>query len=203
MGECKIRVRTTPGFWCFLALMVLLMPMQWLAAILLSSIFHELCHLAAIRITGASVYGLRLGVDGAYLETEGMKPFQGFVCALAGPLGALLLLLVARWMPRTALCAAFQSCYHLLPVHPLDGGRALRSLTEYFGWNRVVCTVTEATILTALALLGLYLTARIGLGLLPAVLSFAMIFRTCREKYLANRVRTGYNIPTKQKEVRL
>lgn len=197
MGECKIHVRTTSGFWCMLALMILLLPVQWLAAILLSSIFHELCHLAAVKFTGVSVCKLRLGADGAYLETEAMTPFQGVVCALAGPLGALLLLLFARWMPRTALCAAIQSCYHLLPIHPLDGGRALQSLTAYFGWNRTVYSVIEAAVLGMLALLGAYLTITASLGLLPAVLAFTIIFRTCREKYLANSVQTGYNRATK------
>lgn len=186
-------IRTSAVFWISLALMILILPIPWIFAILLSSFVHELWHLIAVRITGVSVKGLRLGVHGVYLETEPMTPLQELICSLAGPLGALLLLPVARWMPRTSLCAAVQSSYHLLPVLPLDGGRALRSLTAYFGWRRCICDYTEKAVLMALILAGLYLTVAAGFGLLPAVMSFVIIFRICREKYLANGGRTGYN----------
>lgn len=195
MGD-SFAIRTAPGLWVALALMVLVLPLPWLLAILLSSTVHELCHLAAVRISGVPVIGLRLGGGGAYLETAPMTPLQAVICALAGPVGGLLLLFSARWMPRTALCAAVQSFYHLLPVYPLDGGRALRSLTAYFGWSHKVCFVTETVVMAVLALAGMYLTAA-GLGLVPLVLSLAIIFRACREKYLANRAGTGYNIATK------
>lgn len=192
MGH-EYRVRTTAGAWLFLALLVLLLPLPWLLAVCISSIFHELCHLAAVKLTGGSVTGLSLRADGAHLETLPMPPLKSAVCSLAGPLGALLLLIPARWMPRTALCAAVQSAYHLLPLFPLDGGRAMRSLGEHFGWNRHALSTVEFAFLGILTFAGLYLTVAAGLGLIPICLSAAMIFRACREKFLANRAGTEYN----------
>ena len=194
MGD-KVVVRTAPGLWLGLAVAVLMLPLPWLGAFLLSSLIHELCHLAATKLSGVMLHELRLGADGAYLETTVMTPFQGVVCSLAGPMGGLLLLLFARWMPRTAICALIQSFYHLLPLYPLDGGRALRSLSDYFGWDDGIIKFTEGTVLLLLALGGIYLTA-MELGSLPLIVTGAIIFRVCREKYLANRAGTGYNRAT-------
>lgn len=189
--EC--RIRTTAGVWLLLALLVMLLPLPWLLAVCISSIFHELCHLAAVKLTGGSVTGLFFRADGAHLETLPMPPLKSAVCSLAGPMGSLLLLFSARWMPRTALCAAVQSAYHLLPLYPLDGGRALRSLGEFFGWNSYVLSAVECSVMAMLALAGIYLAVTAKLGLVPVCLSAAMIFRVCREKFLANSAGTGYN----------
>lgn len=195
MDSRDLKIRTAPGFWIALALMVLILPLPWVCAVVISSLFHELCHLAAAKLSGARVWELRLGAGGAYLHTAPLSAGQSLVCALAGPVGALVLLLFARWMPRTALCALVQSCYHLLPLHPLDGGRALAGLAAllHIPGGETVCRAVEATVLILLGLWGLYLTFAVKVGLLPLLVAFGMIFRVRREKFLANRAVTGYN----------
>ena len=57
-----------------------------------------------------------------------MSPGRELICILAGPAASLLLLCLARIFPRVAICGLIQGCYNLLPIAPLDGGRALHCL---------------------------------------------------------------------------
>ena len=118
-------IRIDP-FSCFLAAMLLLtLPLQWVAAACLAAVFHELCHIGAIYLTGGQVYRLQIGMGGARIQTDFSCPGQELICALAGPAGSLLLLLLYRKCPRLALCGAVQGFFNLIPVYPMDGGRAL------------------------------------------------------------------------------
>lgn len=166
--------------WLLLALMVLVFPLQWIVAVVLAAAFHECCHYLAVCIFGGQVRGLRIGLIGAKMDVTGLSQWQALVCILAGPAGGLMLLLLARWIPRTALCAAFQSIYNLLPIWPLDGGRALRSGADLLlpvekadlicGWMEKIC-------LTALILLGIYGAFVLRIGLMPLVFVIGAIIR--------------------------
>lgn len=111
-------------FW---ALLLLVLPLNWLVAAFLAAAWHELCHYSVLRLLGGRVEGFRLGVMGAVLDVSDLTPRGEFLTALAGPLGGFLLTFLWRQFPRLALCAAAQSVFNLLPIYPLDGGRALRS----------------------------------------------------------------------------
>ena len=191
-----VKFRIQPAFWLMLCLIILVLPLPWVCALILSSTVHECSHLAAMRLSGVSVHGMILGPGGAVLETGEMTPLQGMVSAFAGPVGPLLLILVARWMPRTALCALIQGLYHLLPVRPLDGGRALEYLTAYHGWDRRICSAAEGLILFLVAYLGIGLMLT-GLGVVPLFLCVMLLLRVFLEKFLANRPGNEYNRPTK------
>ena len=44
------------GFYLFLSLMILLLPLKWVIAMILAAVFHELCHYVAIRLlTGQDI----------------------------------------------------------------------------------------------------------------------------------------------------
>ena len=191
-------VQTTFGFWCMLAALCLTVPIPWAGAFLLSSVAHELGHIFAMKWMGIRIHRLLLRADGAYLEAGEMTPKQELVCALAGPLGGLAVVLLARWFPRTAVCAVVQTCFNALPVYPFDGGRALRSLTGFWipEYTEKICVFAELLAAALIAGVGLYLSVGIGMGWLPLIVSAGMIFRIRKEKYLANRAWKGYNIPT-------
>ena len=119
------------GRTCLLwAVLLLTLPLTWLLSAMLAALFHELCHLLALALMGIPVHGIGIGSRGSRIHTPPLDPKRELVCAAAGPLGSLFLLLFLRQIPRIAICAAFQGLYNLLPLYPLDGGRILRSGRE-------------------------------------------------------------------------
>ncbi len=123
-----MRVETDGGFWLVLALMVLLFPVRFLAGVLIAAAVHELGHILAIRLTGGHIRKLALHAAGARILTDPMTPGREALCALAGPMAGALTVLAWRVFPEPAVAGLVQTVFNLLPVYPLDGGRAVRNI---------------------------------------------------------------------------
>lgn len=185
----KPRILIAPGAWFLGALMLLILPLNWLLAAAAAAFFHELCHYFALLLCAIPVHSVQISGRGAVMDTAPMGLRQEFFCALAGPLGGLCLLLLIRWIPRIAICAGVQSLFNLLPVYPLDGGRALRCLARHYlppesaesllKWTARLC-------LGGILLLSLLAALRYHLGLLPLLLGIILCIRSKKEKFLAN-----------------
>lgn len=183
MLKARTRVQTQGSFLILLAMMLLLLPLQWVLAAALAASVHECCHYLAIRLLGGRVYGLRLGMNGAKLELEPLQPVKELIASLAGPLGSALLLFAAKWAPRTAVCAFFHCACNLLPLFPLDGGRALRSgLYAIFPQGRAQ-RIFSASQRGSQLMLGVFcaLLALHG-GILPALALMLLILRQIRRR---------------------
>lgn len=184
----------------FAAAILLVLPLQWVAAVFIAALFHELCHYFAIRLTGGGVCGISVTPRGAVMETGVLSSRQELFCALVGPAGSLLLFLCYPWIPRIALCAGIHGAFNLIPVYPLDGGRAFRILTGLCFPEAVasaVCRGVEMLLGLLILIAGLYCAFWLKLGISPLIFSFLLLFRVLSEKFLANRENCEYNSATK------
>ena len=175
-----------PGLYLLLALLVLMLPLRWLAAVFLSVLVHELGHALALKLCRVEVYRVSFSIPGAQLDTAPISVPQELFCALAGPASGLCLLLLADIFPRTAICAGLHSVYNLLPIYPLDGGRALFCLTRLIlpeQLCRNLCRMVSWLCLGGIVLLGLWGSFCLGLGLLPALIAATLAWKICQIKF--------------------
>jgi len=116
--------------WIIWALWILLIPARWLLGSAAAACVHEAGHILAVLLLGGNVQRIVIGPFGAKIHAEGVEGVREALCALAGPVGSFLCLLLIRTFPVFGLCALVQGCFNLLPVYPLDGGRALSCLLK-------------------------------------------------------------------------
>ncbi len=164
----RVRIESTALF--LLALGLLILPVKWVLSWALAAAVHELFHYAAIRLLGGNVPTVALGASGAKMEMLALPPGRELLCALAGPLGGLCLVGLGRWMPTVALCALLQSLWNLLPLFPLDGGRALRCGLCLLIGDSLAHRVSQGItwfVLGSFLLFCLYCTVILRLGWLP------------------------------------
>ena len=188
------KISVLPGFYISVAISLLIFPIPWVLAWITAAGIHELFHIAALYLCGYPVYCLRIGALGAQIESDVQPGVSMALCALAGPLAGLLLLLVLQRFPRIALCGLVQSAGNLLPVLPLDGGRGVYGiLLKVFKEERAekVFRIMEGIALIAVLVIALYGTIRWNLGIAP--LAAAVVF-LIRKKALAKKCSSEYNM---------
>ncbi len=174
------KVGVSSGFCLLLAGMVLLLPLRWVLAFLIAAGFHEFCHWLAILLCSGRNSPVRFYSFGARMLLPSMKPWQEALCALAGPVGGLVMGLLSDHIPRIAVCAAFQSLYNLLPIYPLDGGRAMQSILDIFFHPEDSCKISQCVgIMAAAGLLaiGFYALVWLDLGPIPLLTGTVLLLR--------------------------
>lgn len=120
----------TPGFWLLMAAVWLVDPTVLLWT-LPAAALHELGHLAALWLVGGRVTCLRLSALGAELRLDGPLSYRRELpVALAGPMVSIAAALLAAGLHGYLFAGLSLALglFNLLPVYPLDGGRAFRAL---------------------------------------------------------------------------
>ena len=186
-GFWMLDVRIRPALPMVLAGLMMLLPIPLVFAAMAAACFHELCHLAALKLLGHPVFGVELGPLGARIVTEELEPLDELTCALAGPLGALLLLFVARWVPLVALFAVAHSAWNLIPLYPMDGGRAVACFLKLLGIGEG--GIFLFSLLTCLAVAGAGLLAGSRWGPLPLILSEIILAKWALVAYNKRRIK--------------
>lgn len=172
-----------PGFFLLLAVSLLVFPLPWVVAWLLAVLVHELSHLLAAWLSGAPVLGISLGGGGMEIKTGPLDPRQTFFTAMAGPVGSVFLIFLAPWLPRVAVCGFFQAFYNLLPIMPLDGGRALRAvLCRFLKNGGSVAAGVERAAVALVAAVCVYGFLRLNLGIFPLALCLVFLYKTGKIK---------------------
>ena len=164
-----LKIKIGSSFFLLLAIAYFFDGYGILLAALPALIVHELGHVLAIRLFGAYPTALRASISGFSLDFSGDISRRGEVLvALSGPFfGFCFAFLCARLAPvfqseYLFTCAGLGlvlNCFNLLPVLPLDGGRAVSAAFAFFWGERASRTVTmvlSCAVSLALCLLGLY-----------------------------------------------
>lgn len=172
------RIEVSPWLPAALCAFWMLTPRSCFLPFLAAAVVHELGHCAAVALTGGKLLGIRLTATGAVLETAPISYGKEALCALAGPVAGLLLLPLGRFFPWLTFWGLAQSLYNLLPLYPLDGGRALRcGLLMRLPPERALTVSRTVAVLFAaiLAVVGLWYTFVLRLGLWVAILACAAV----------------------------
>lgn len=172
------KVEVSGGFLLLLALMLYLDEAGLLPWACLACLLHELGHYGAVRLVGGRVRRLRLTAVGAEMELAspyGLSYGEEWIVTMAGPGASLLaawgaarlgaLLGGEGWFFFSGL-NLITGLFQLLPVRPLDGGRALTLLLSALWSEEVaewVCGLCSASVVLLLLLTGAALWGR-GIG---------------------------------------
>ena len=188
----KLQIEILPAAFIGTAAGLLILPTEWFAAAIFAAAVHEGGHLLALYCLDIPRCCLQLRGTGAKIITGFLAPRQEFLCAAAGPLGSLSMLLLWHIFPCAALFGLFQGLFNFLPVYPLDGGRMLRDVLL-----QIIPLQTEFLEKAVSCLLFVVIIA-ISMGFrMPTIGILAVIFLLSKqfsEKYLANSRRNRYNI---------
>ena len=116
------------------ALLVYFIEPLKLAAFAGAILLHELGHAVVLKLFGYSISTLSIGYCGFNMKYHGSgSEGEEFAAALAGPLVGMTLAILCVYAKNVSLSAfakinVYLSAFNMLPVYPLDGGRAARIL---------------------------------------------------------------------------
>lgn len=175
-----ILIQIDPGWLLLMALLWYLEPWGYFLPFCAAMAVHELGHILALRACGIPIRRLRLDLSGAVLETGAADYRRELFCALAGPAVNLLSLAALPLFPGFAHCGLLLALFNLLPIPPLDGGRALRAfLLLRCSTAAAFRILTLMVVLSAavLMLAALCLTVREDWGLWPVAAAGLVLLR--------------------------
>lgn len=181
MGQhYKRKITADPNLWIGLSVMLLLVPISWMIAWITATLIHELFHCLGVLICGNRILHVYVGVNGARIETDESEPWKELISLLAGPLGALIVLIFACQLPRVAICVLVQSVYNLLPLAELDGGQILLRLSALITSPQkaeTICDIGRMVTCALVLFIGIYGTLWLHLGLFPLIMTAVFILR--------------------------
>lgn len=167
------------------ALLLLILPLDWILSAAAAALIHELCHILVLSSFGGKIRSIHIQPFGCIIESNRVGEWAQFCCILAGPLGSFLLLTLCHTAPKIAICGFVHGLYNLIPVLPLDGGRILRLLLyavcpEY---AEKLLAVAAFGICIAVTFLAFWFASLDSLGLFPLLI--ALIWNI---KYLPRKI---------------
>ncbi len=175
-----MNITVKPSTYLYIGILVLLIPLPWFFGWVSAVVFHEVCHYLAVRLLGGEVYRVSVHIGGVQMQCGMLTDKKRLIAILTGPIGGFLLVLLGRWFPRLALCSWVLSVYNLIPLLPLDGGRALEVI---MGDKTFHCVQRMMLILVSMVAIGA--ACYMQLGILPVLIAIGLWLRnrntTCKQ----------------------
>ncbi len=131
-----LALTVSPGFLLLAAGVYFVGGTGALAAFGAAALVHELGHLTAMFLVGATVRGIRVTACGPVIEYSGVTTRREEMGILAaGPLAAIFFAVLCFITDVPFLCytgaiALLAAMFNLLPVLPMDGGRLAQYALE-------------------------------------------------------------------------
>lgn len=186
--NCSVKFSISAGALIVFSLLLLMIPLRWLAAFVCASVVHEVFHGVVIFLFGGSIRHVHVGATGTVMYTDVAGGIQEILCAAAGPIASFSLVLLADRFPRLAVCGFVHGLYNMLPLFPLDGGRILKNiLYVIFQPNhagRIFCIIQLC--FCAIILAACVMSA-VRIGIAPLFLGILLLRRYREENCLANQ----------------
>lgn len=142
---------------------------------------HEAGHLLTVCVLGGRIGSVRLRFADARIELTGLGYRAELWAALAGP-GANLagFCLFSRLYPMCGLFCLLLAAYNLLPIWPLDGGRALRLILLLHlppAQAETICRAVGYASCMLLMAAAMAWTLRLDVGIWPCAAAGALLLR--------------------------
>ena len=182
------QIHVEPSFLIVVALFVILNmesaggqfrhALLWAPLLFFSVLIHEIGHAATLGALGFGPSYIALaGFGGVTINQRRAEPWQDILVSIAGPICSFVLAAIAfvllvfipyfqgdpffaAFLPLVIVANVFWGIFNLLPIHPLDGGNALRSLLRHFLSPRTAEVGSSwISILFSVGILGLALFA--------------------------------------------
>ena len=173
-------ITVSPKIYIVIVLMLLLVPLPWLAGWVLAALIHELSHCIAVLLCGGKITAIKFSSAGIVLESGYLSTWRSVICSLAGPAGGLLLYVFSKRFPYLAICGFLQSVYNLLPIYPLDGGRAVRAICLLFFCDSTankICAGLETVVLVVLLIISTILSVFLKYSIFPSLVVIIYLLR--------------------------
>lgn len=131
----------------------------WAPILFVSVLLHELAHAGMIGALGhGSSHVVLGGMGGVTINERRSKPWQDVLISLAGPISSFLLGWIASLifvnvpavrqdkmlqvlLPTLAQASYWWGIFNLIPIAPLDGGKAVRSFLAMFLKDRIAFAI--------------------------------------------------------------
>ena len=185
MPVSRVSLDITPQAYVAAAIMLIVIPLDWLLAWITATAVHECCHCFALMVCGKNIDQFRIDIHGMQIHTNDLTQWEQLFCTFAGPGGALLLLFFGGIWPKLAICGFLQSIYNCLPLLPLDGGKILQCLLSIFlpdSTVRVIMLYISRVFQIGFFLLCLVSMMFLNMGALPLVFAVCLWVRTAQLK---------------------
>ena len=175
------RIRCDPGAVLLLGILFFTLTPREIAALIASAAVHESGHLIALLTMGSPLRGVHFTLSGPVIICQySDSGWKNAFCALSGPFfGLVFAFLLRKTWPLFAEISFWLSILNLIPVLPLDGGRAMQALLSG-RYSKLQC-VLEILIPAVIMLAGLVLIGRGGNGFGLLMFGAWLLILSCQE----------------------